>query len=109
MNPKINGVIAGYSGKFTFDADDVVEWCSDQPVIMSREQAEQPHSGARQEISKVAKSTCRQTKSTVTIQKRPPACRSTRGATRDRSAAPARGALMLPTRNCPVATEEGSI
>ena len=38
--PQINGVIAGYSGKFTFDADDVVEWCSDQPIVMSREQAE---------------------------------------------------------------------
>jgi len=40
IDPNINGVIAGYSGKFTFDADDVVEWCSDQPIVMSREQAE---------------------------------------------------------------------
>jgi len=40
IDPKINGVIAGYSGEFTFDADDVVEWCSDQPIVMSREQAE---------------------------------------------------------------------
>jgi hypothetical protein len=40
IDPKINGVIAGYSGKFSFDADDVVEWCSDQPLVMGREQAE---------------------------------------------------------------------
>jgi hypothetical protein len=40
IDPKINGVIAGYGGKFTFDADDVVEWCSDQPLVMSRDQAE---------------------------------------------------------------------